>query len=419
MVALDAADQAHCHTRFGDDMKLTVMLARRLVWGANGKVLPPGFVFAFCGIFLATLFVLVALGILAGYQRAYREAVLRFNAHVVVSMEPGLDENDVASVNFELAKLTGISPHVATPYVYRETLMPTREGMQPLIFKGVDFTVLREVYPFTFEDFSKNSGQTIPQAYLGRGLVAQQAEITRDHVLKYLKVNSDAKGFSTGQGRLSLSGIFESGLYHYDGQYVLLDGQELRRCFPETKLWHGVEVRLEDLSLTHSFAQKLKENLDPRFMVTTWDELNFDLLKALKLERTTVFIIVTLITVVACLNIFGFNFLFFVGRTREFRILSLLGLGEKEIGKVLRCISMALGFFATLVAVAFALGILWVLRYGPGIPLDPTVYYVDRVPAYFDFVWFAAFLGLAWLLCDLASLFAGRVMIRRYLGQKV
>lgn len=400
-------------------MKLTRLLATRLLSGHDRKhFFAAGWVYAFIGIFLASLFVLVALGILSGYQRAYREAILKFNTHVIVSRDAGLDASDSESIVTTLNNLSSRIPHVATPYLYRETLVPVAAGFKPVILKGVDFKSLAKIYPFQMTLFEVGQGGLV---FPGKNLAEELGVTPKKPQFRYLKFepgSGKSRQHATRFDTLPVGGVFESGLYHYDGQYVLMDLFDLKKRLATDRV-HGFEIRLDNPEQMDELVQALKSDFASRYQVTTWQELNADLFQALKLERVTIFTIISLILTVASLNIFGFNFLFFMGRIREFRILWLMGLSRVMILKLMRRLSVALGFVATLLAAMVACGVLMYLRDGGGVPLDPAVYYVDRVPVHFEWIWFGVFLAVSWGLCDITSLLAGHVVIKRHLGQRV
>jgi len=400
-------------------MKLSFFLARRLLFGRKRKTTSKGVFFSFFGVFLASTFVLISLGILGGYQHAYREAMMSFNAHVIISAPKGLFEEDQTLIRDHLNFLQKKFPHQASPYLYYETLMPTLKGMKPLILKGIDFSSRQETYPFLFETFPSVSHEKDKLIFVGEGILKHQKDLEQTKNLKALSLKNQKGGSSSSYENIQIDGFFKSGLYHYDSQYVLLDYRELQNRYYQSPLIHGVEIRLKDSESIDDFVKNFQEKFGGSFFITTWKDLNSGLLEVLQLEKTTIFVIVILITLIACLNVFGFNFLFFTSRVREFHILSLLGFSKQKIHGVLNLLSVCLGMMATILACFCALFVLFFLSQGRGVPLDPEVYYVDRVPVTFKVFWFVAFLLGAWLLCYLSSLAAGKVMIKRYLGQTV
>lgn len=387
---------------------MTFYLVKRFLSGSSRRSM---LLTAALGIFFSSAFVLVSLGILAGFQGAYRDAVLAFNAHVVVTGVLGFDGEEQAQTASVLGTLQAEFPHVFSPYLFYETLMPTDKGMRPVILKGVQLEKKSALYPFAFSDFAGANGSAV---YVGGGILSLQPGLSETRELRLLTLK-DPKGRRVVRyDRVPATGFFESGLYQFDAQYVYLGLSELRRRYFADDRVNGFEIRLHDADQTHAFAGRLRALLPPEVEVTTWDELNGSLLEALRLERTTFFAVAFLILSIGCVSVFGFNFLFFLERQREFSILSLLGLSQRRLRGLLNALSLAVGAAATTAAaVCAALALKW-LQDGPGIALDPDVYFISRVPAHFEWTWFVLFILAAWLLCLFTSALAGRVVLKRH-----
>jgi lipoprotein-releasing system permease protein len=390
---------------------MTFYLAKRFLSGTSRRSV---LLTAALGIFFSSTFVLVSVGILAGFQNAYREAVLAFNAHVVVTSEIGFTGDEQVQVASILASLGREFPHEFSPYLFYETLMPTSKGMRPVILKGVELGKKSLLYPFAFSEFDGIPDGMTP-VYAGAGIVDLQPAVGTTHELRLLTLK-DGNGRQTVRyDRISVTGTFQSGLYQFDAGYVYLDLPDLRRRYFADDRVNGFEIRLRDVTKSHVLAGRLREVLPPEVEVTTWDELNGSLLEALRLERTTFFAVALLILSIGCVSVFGFNFLFFLQRQREFSILSLLGLSQARLRRLLNALSLAVGAIATGFAAVCAGFILKWLRDGPGISLDPNVYFVSRVPVHFELRWFGLFIMAAWILCFATSVLAGRVVLKRHL----
>lgn len=386
-------------------------LAKRLLAGTSRRTI---LLTAALGIFFSSAFVLVSLGILGGFQSAYREAVLGFNAHVVVTSEIGFTDDERTQVAVVLSAQEKEFPHTYSPYLFYETLMPTAKGMRPVILKGVAMAKKAELYPFEFEDFAVSTGD-VKLVYVGAGIAELQSGFAKNRELRLLTLR-DANGRQTVRyDRIPATGTFKSGLYQFDAGYVYLDLADLRRRYFADDRVNGFEIRLRDVTKAHALAGRLRELLPPEVEVTTWDELNGSLLDALRLERTVFFTIALLILSIGSVSVFGFNFLFFLQRQREFSILSLLGLSQARLRRLLNALSLAVGMVATGLAAVCAWLVLKWLRDGPGIALDPNVYFVSRVPVHFELRWFGVFIIATWVLCWVTSAVAGRAVLKRHL----
>lgn len=385
-------------------------LVKRLLKG--GKI--TGFRFftvpvATGGIFLACCFVVVGLGVLAGYQKVYRDAVLNFSSHIIVFRDTGLTVRDRQDLEFFLnhSKIA----HEFSPYHFSEALVPSAKGLKPVIFKGVDAEKMRKVYPVVYEMFDAN---VISPVFAGKDLLRIQPEMAKTHELKYLLVKGGRGGRHTRFGSIPVRGTFESGYYDFDSRFVLVPLEELSEHFGQDATVSGYEIRLKDIALIESMGRELVRHFDRRFDILTWQELNQSLFEALLLDRTVIFSVSFLIIMIAALNLFGFNFLFFIQRRREFFILHAMGLRLSRLRRVMILLSLLFGGVSSVLGAGAGMVVLKFLAEGPGIRLDPAIYFVDRVPVLFQQPWFAAFVAGTVVLCVLTGYFASKTLLTRH-----
>lgn len=364
---------------------------------------------AVSGIILVTAAVVIAFGVLSGYQRVYRDAVLNFNAHLIVYHEAGLSQMDQQEIE-QFLRSTG-ETLVYSRYHFYESLAPTNAGFRPVIFKGVDFDKIAQLYPIQFNWEEESATPRIVVGQSWRGLKSEMSRMK----FRFLKLR-DAEGqFQTKHEELNVSGTFVSGYYDFDSRFVLMPLEDLFQIFSLSEMVSGYEIRLSDIGRVQILKRQLEERFAGQFHVMSWDELNSSLFEALALDRTVVFAVCLMMIMIACLNVFGFNFLFFIQRKREFLILSSLGLSLRRLRHVLTMISLAIGGLSAVVGIALGLTGLWFLTLGRGIPLDPKVYYVDRIPVHWPWDWFVALLVVDVLLCLITSRLAGWTVIKRYM----
>lgn len=390
---------------------LLVTLAKKLLFSKEIKNLRASVILiATFGILFATAAVLVSLGVLSGYQRMYRDAVLGFSAHLIVFRDDGLTQEEQTELAQFLESLS--IPNEFSPYHFYEALAPGKKGFEPLIFKGIDPAKRSAVYPMSFQSLPKGTANGV---FVGKDVPAAQPEIKKTGYLKYLILRGEAGSSRTRYERLAVQGTFESGYFDFDSRFVLLPLKLLQTRFLKNPVVSGFEIRLKDPDAVLAVKDAISRRFLRQFDILTWQELNQSLFEALKLDRTVVFSVSFLILLIACLNIFGFNFLFFMERKREFLILSALGMGLGRLRRLLALLSLILGGLSALIGTGIGLILLKYLADGPGIALDPEVYFVDRVPVYFETSWFMLFLAGVVALCLATSWLAGRVVVKRFM----
>lgn len=271
---------------------------------------------AFWGIFLACLGLFLGAALMGGYHQTFENAILNFNAHIIIKQSDGyLSPFQTQQLQTALQDLNSAYPHEQTPFLYWEGLLATGDGMQSVILKGIDLSKLKELYPFDFSDTQSLAETNTPQAYVGKNLLKQN--------LKMHAGSFNILHLQAGQLRsqnLILAGTFQTGIEPYDSEFVLMDLQVLHDHFisDAEKPVLGFEIRLKDSHQIQKLAQELRLQFGDVYEIKTWDELNFSLLDGLKLEKTTFSAVGVCILLIACLNIFGFNLMFFCKTVRTF-----------------------------------------------------------------------------------------------------
>ncbi|MCP5463468.1 MAG: ABC transporter permease [Deltaproteobacteria bacterium] len=380
---------------------MMLFLAKRFLGQKNERsVRSQIMLISFLGLLFVSAFVIVALAILSGSQKVYRDAVLNFNAHILIFHQDGLYEHEVKSINaFLLENTQGFH---ASGYQYHEILVPTKLGLKPVIVKGIELAQKKEVYPLSWQEEKNFSGDG---AYLGKELYRSLQ--ARGETFSYINAK---EGLSLKQS-LRIAGQFESGYFDFDERFVLMDLALLRKTFSKAQQVEGLEIRLNHVEELDVVAEALWQKFGDDFEIQTWKELNHSLFEALKLDRTVVFSVSLLVVMIACLNFFGFLFLFFMERRREFLLLNRLGLSKQGLGRLLVFVGLSVG--GASVGLGSVLGLAFVFYlHKVGIALDPTVYFVDRVPVFLEPIWIVAFVSGALLLCWLTAQLAGMVLLK-------
>jgi lipoprotein-releasing system permease protein len=152
-------------------------------------------------------------------------------------------------------------------------------------------------------------------------------------------------------------------------------------------------------------AAPLAEKIRERFSearVTTWQEKNLRLMSALKLERIGMFLLLSVVVLIATFNIFSMISLLAIGKSRETALLSSLGLSRREIHNIYLKIGFVMGFAGAVVGVGLGLAVLKWIQSHP-LPLPPA-YYLETLPSKIDPVIVVVLLVAAPLVAGLAAL---------------
>ena len=152
------------------------------------------------------------------------------------------------------------------------------------------------------------------------------------------------------QENFQIAGIFSTGFLDFDQNIIFVNIQDALSIFNKENKDTNVEIYLVDPLKANSFKSKI-EKINPNFFIYTWSDLNKTLFSALKVERNVMFIILSLIVVVAAFNIISGLTILIKNKTKEIAILKTLGLSEKSIKKSFFLTGLSIGFLATITGI--------------------------------------------------------------------
>jgi lipoprotein-releasing system permease protein len=204
--------------------------------------------------------------------------------------------------------------------------------------------------------------------------------------------------------RFKVAGVFESGFYEIDDLWAYMSIGAAQKAFSTDQI-NQIEINVDDINLAGQVAPEIEKVAGPRYTTTTWMERNKQILGALRMERLVTIIVISLIELVAALNIFITLVMMVMEKYRDIAVLMSMG---ARIGQIRR-IFMLQGVLIGVVGSAIGLAVGYTLCYFAGrnhwIPLDESVYSMSFVP--FDPQWTDAFwiAGLAILVSFLATLY--------------
>jgi lipoprotein-releasing system permease protein len=229
--------------------------------------------------------------------------------------------------------------------------------------------------------------QALPGILVGRELVKQthlyQGEEVR--VVSPLSdpSNPDATGTPIPFNRdYRVAGIFFTGMYEYDLKYVYVSLDSFQEFLDRGDAVDGIEVRIHDPD-DSSVADRIRTALGPSYSVKDWKELNRSLFSALKLEKVAMFIVLGIVILVASFSIVGNLIMVVVEKQREIALLKTLGASDNSVMQLFAIQGLMIGLIGTTLGVLFGLGACYLGKHY-GIPLNPNVYYIDRMPVHVD-----------------------------------
>ena len=235
--------------------------------------------------------------------------------------------------------------------------------------------------------------QALPGILVGRELVKQTHLYTGEEVRVVSPLSDPANPDATGtpipfNRDYRVAGVFFTGMYEYDLKFVYVTLDSLQDFLDRGDTVDGIEIRLEsddteEYVPTDARPGLIREALGPGYRVQDWRELNRSLFSALKLEKIAMFLVLGIVILVASFSIIGNLIMVVVEKAREIALLKTLGASDMGVMQLFAVQGMIIGLIGTALGITTGL-IGCVLMEKFGLPLNPDVYYIDRLPIHVD-----------------------------------
>ncbi len=313
----------------------------------------------------------------------------------------------------------------------KDTVDPVPDDMlvaeePPVDYSSEDTELPINVVDIPNEPSLSRRTQALPGVLVGRELVKQTHLYTGEEVRVVSPLsdpsNPDATGTPIPFNRdYRVAGIFFTGMYEYDLKYVYVTLDSLQDFLDRGDTIDGIEVRILDADDTERFIPTgegadrkpglLGEALGPSYRIVDWRELNRSLFSALKLEKIAMFLVLGIVILVASFSIVGNLIMVVVEKAREIALLKTLGASNFGTMQLFAIQGLMIGMIGTILGVCTGLLICWAgKRFG--LPLNPDVYYIDRLPIHVDPQSVAAAAAAGVVISILATLYPALVAAR-------
>ncbi len=245
--------------------------------------------------------------------------------------------------------------------------------------------------PRTGARSTRSSGQriaTLPGVLVGKELV-KQIHCYTDQEVRLVSpladpMNPDATGTPIPYNRdYRVAGQFFTGMYEYDLKLVYVSLESLQQFLRMGDAVDGIEVRIHHPDAVDTVVARIQRELGPSYRVQGWRELNRNLFSALKLEKIAMFMVLAIIILVASFSIVGNLIMVVVEKGREIALIKTLGSSDTGIIGVFMIQGFLIGVIGTSLGVVAGLIGAWRLAVD-GFPINPDVYYIDRLPVEID-----------------------------------
>ena len=366
--------------------------------------------FSFTGIALGVAILIIVMSVMNGFRTELVEKILGFSPHITI--KPYDQKIELNKIN-ELEKHEEIISRFVRSYS-GEAVIFSKNNTKGIIVRGYSKNDLEQmsllkdsIIDGSLNDFESNS------VSIGKDLAIASDIIVGDkiQILSTTSIETPFGNLPT-QSDYIVTSVFSSGLSDFDGNVIFMPIDEVLPLFgvPEEEV--RVEIFLKSPEKIESIKEDI-QNLFSEHYVYSWADLNKSFFAALKVERNVMFIILTLIIVVAAFNIISGLTILVKNKTKDIALLRTIGVSRKSIVKIFFLTGFLIGFFATLSGVIF--GVLFsfyveeireLITFLFNIQLFPEeIYFLSKMPSEINIISILIISGFSLTITIFASLF--------------
>jgi lipoprotein-releasing system permease protein len=350
------------------------------------------------GIFVGVTCLITVMSVMNGFHRDFRDKILSTNPHIIVMKfydEPISDYEQLTE------KIAGI-PHVVSvsPVIYSKAMLKSESSVDGIMIRGVTQKRLNEI-------FSGSPKLESHGIVLGKDLAEGLRVLPNDTVTLFGFPHKPVYflGFDTKTRKFKVTDRFDSGLYEYNSLLAYLTLEDAQDFFGLRDQVTGIEVELDNIYRATEVSKTIDEAVGYPYRAASWIELNRNVFTALKLEKTTLFILLTLIIIVAAFNIIAILIMMVIRKTREIGILKAIGATSKSIMRIFVIEGVLIGLIGTALGAIGGFTLSWLLSKYQFISLPPDVYPITNLPVYMRPIDFVLICGAAIILSFLSSIY--------------
>lgn len=359
------------------------------------------------GITIGVMALIIAIALITGFQDDVQEKILGSTAHVMVSSMEETGLVDYESFIDRAMEMEGLVS--ATPVVYNPVMMQGPYKTEGAILRGIDFE--RELpQSHWLQELERGDlperGARRDGILLGRDLAFRIGAGVGDVVTVVAPSNRlSPLGITPKTKRFRVTGIYATGLYEWDSTQALIWLEAGQRVFGLEEQIHMVQIRIDRIFDAPEIRERIREFLPDDSYASTWMEMNESLFSALKLEKRLMFFTITLIVIVAALNIIATLILMVMEKTRDIGVLKAMGASSRSIMRIFFMQGAMIGVFGTMIGTG--LGLLWCFLANTFelIKLPVHIYMIPFVPFRIKILDLLAIVGVALLISFLSTLF--------------
>jgi len=364
------------------------------------------------GIAIGVMVLITTLAVMSGFQREIKQRMLGMVAHATVAAwgEPMADWRHALELAQADVRVAG-----AAPYIDAQALLRGAR-QEPALVRAVDPALETAVSELAGSMIQGTLEDLLPGAYnivLGRDLALWLGVEVGDKVVVTTDFQVTPVGAVPQLKRFTVSGIFAAGYQEFDRNLAVIHLNDAQRVLRLNDSVTGVRLKLHDMNQAFAVARDLAERLGGVYQVRDWSQDNANIFRALKMEKTMIGILLSLIIVMGSFNLVASQVALVTDKQADIAILRTLGLTPSGVMRIFMVQGSSIGLMGTMIGISagllltFNLGrVLRAIERLLAVELMPAdVYYISGLPVDLQISDVVMIAGVALTLALLATIY--------------
>ena len=370
--------------------------------------------FSFLGIVLGVATLIIVMAVMNGFRQELLSRVLGLNGHIGIYAAHGPVLNDYEELAQKAGKINGVK--LVMPLIEGQVMVSSVRSAQGAVVRGIrpeDF-MKRKI-------LSDNIVGGVPEAFFEPDTVfigdrlAHKLGIYVGEEITLISPKGTVTAFGSVPRMRSytVGGTFDVGMYEYDSAFIFMPMADAQKFFNMDENITNLEVFLDRHDLVPSVQRQMAAELGSGIRVYDWQRSNAAFFNAIQVERNVMFLILTLIILVASFNMISGLIMLVKDKGRDIAVLRTMGATKAMIMRIFFMSGASIGFFGTLFGVIFGLlfcdNIERIRRFLEGLTgtdlFSAEIYFLSRLPAEVDPVEVVAVVLMALFLSFAATIY--------------
>lgn len=390
-------------------MPLYIKIAFRYLTTAKSKTLSFMAVVSILGVMLGVSALIVTLAVMSGFMYGIKTKFLESAPQLMVIKAEGkfIEYDEVAK---RIKKATSEIVDYQ-PFIYTQGLLSKDSNIVAVYVRGVNpekdkgFMAINKKSVIGDYNLLNNPDTVI----VGKDVALSLNVWVGDTVNLMSPIGKKTPfGFLPKIRQVKIVGIVDLGIYEYNSSFVMMNIADTSNFFDMDGSVTGIQFKLKDPFVADKVKSKVEKVVGFPYIVRSWMDLNKSMFQALELEKFAMFLVITLIVVVASFNISSLLITKAREKRKEIGILRTMGADRGFITKVFVAQGMIIGITGTLLGLILGLSIVYIADTYHLIKLNPEVYLIDYLPLKISIFEISAVVISSLFICFISSIFPAR-----------